>query len=911
MGYFQMTRNVEEIFGGVVTAPHQIPYTYTSVNGGETFLSLPFYPITGFVTIGGSVQVPLENFEMDGNTLYLGTALDPGDVVFCLFDKVISPQDTQSGVRIYKFFTVGGETEFTPDFTAYGVQTLFVDGKYKIPGVDYTYNSVNGVVTMTAPLPSGVWVSAEMTVKQNNYVSDLQNQLNDLYLPTGWDKIGKVSSYSSLRSIIPTKLGQVIELLSYYEGWAALSNPPEGGGNFVSVTGTGVEDGGHICVPTGASYYWVRVTDKVKLTDYGVKTFSWNAGNVTVANDQSDKVNAACKRAVVTGYPLVAPPASYNNSLRGIPVLKTVDISQVRSIQGDMLLFANNLLGSYSEVQGVTVSTGVSQKFVLINMNADFDPVNGGYTFSSVKGPRSYGVIRAINLGDRSTMLNGQLHFVASSTFDGVFSDGFNGWGNHWGISQDTVVKHQSASRCGNKNQFAIFAYSYPRATTSQSDFCNNLTFNSIICEYSFERSIFLAGPDVRYDRVHEEGTHVTGEAPDAWGVYSIDQYAAGIGSGIANCAFALNNGSGGQLNVIDLDGTNTTNLNLVLNMAHTDFGIVQATRSSTDKTWLTNTIVAAGWAGDGGNIADIRTDILHTQDTASVINKVSAGTANIRSPSIQIMGASIAKLNLYSGTVSGYVGSSSGWANLGGSTYTARLVNSTILNGPIYVDTSSSADVVIDNCLIASSITRGRYDGSTVTATGTRATKINNCVFPNALDLPSAGALVEFSNCSFSNLVLGTGTYYQIHKGSRITTITKNAAAWGLWAFDDSTVVQALSGTWAWPDTAYNNYNLRVYNPITGRSRKYTTYGWIDYNGPSTQTTLTFTGVATKTLASQVVAVADTLITDAISVIYTGNTNGLLVWGQVTTNGSVTVYVFNPTASSLDLSGTFKIKVV
>lgn len=734
----------------------------------------------------------------------------------------------------------------------------------------------------------------------------------DLGSEDGFKFIGHVPSFAALRAVIPEYEGQQILLTSYYEDWGSELNPTTGGGKFVSISGTGIDDGGHICVPNGsASFYWLRVTDEVKLTDYGVKTFGWNAGNVIVANDQSDKVNAACTRAIKTGYPLVAPPASFNNGLRGIPILKTVDISKVREIRGDLLLFANNLLGNYSEVQGVTTSTGVAQKFALINMNADFDPINGGYKFSSVKGPRSYGVIRAINLGDRSTILNGQLHFVASSTFDGVFSDGFNGWGNHWGISQDTVVKHQSASRCGNKNQFAIFAYSYPRSTTTGSDFCNNLTFNSVICEYSFERSIFLAGPDVRCDRIHEEGTHVTGEAPDAWGVHSIDQYAAGIGSGIANCAFALNNGSGGQLNVIDLDGTNTVGMNLVLNMAHTDFGIVQATRSSTDKTWLTNTIVAAGWAGDGGNIADISTDILHTQDTASVINKVSAGTANIRSPRIQIMGASIARLNLYSGTVSGYVGSSSGWANLGGSTHTARLVNSTILNGPIYVDTSSSADVVIGNCLIASSITRGRYDGSTVTATGTRATKINNCVFPNALDLPSAGALVEFSNCSFSNLVLGTGAYYQIHKGSRIITITKNANAWGLWAFDDSTVVRSMTGAWAWPDTAYDNYNLRVYNPITGRSRKYTTYGWIDYNGPYTQTTLTFTGIAAKTLTSQVVAVADTSYTDQISVTYMGNTNGLLVWGQVTTNGSVTVYVFNPTESSLGLTGAFKIKVI
>ena len=168
MGYFQMARNVEEIFGGVVVAPHQIPFKYTSTNGGETFLSLPFYPITGFVTINGGVQVPLDNFEIDGNTLNLGRELEAGDVVFCLFDKIMSPQDvSNNAVRIYKFLSVGGETEFTPDFTAYGVQSLFIAGRYKVPGEDYNYFKTSGKVVLDAALPTGVWVVAEMNIKQN------------------------------------------------------------------------------------------------------------------------------------------------------------------------------------------------------------------------------------------------------------------------------------------------------------------------------------------------------------------------------------------------------------------------------------------------------------------------------------------------------------------------------------------------------------------------------------------------------------------------------------------------------------------------------------------------------------------------------------------------------------------------
>ena len=167
MGYLQMSRNVESIFGAVVTAPHQIPYTYTAT-GGETFISLPFYPVTGFITINGGVQVPVDNYEIDGNTVNLGRALEADDVVYCLFDKILSPEDYENGIRIYKFQAVGNEILFTPDFTTYGVQSLYIDGKFQVPGVDYTYNSTTGVVSFLTGSPAaGVWVVAEMSIKQN------------------------------------------------------------------------------------------------------------------------------------------------------------------------------------------------------------------------------------------------------------------------------------------------------------------------------------------------------------------------------------------------------------------------------------------------------------------------------------------------------------------------------------------------------------------------------------------------------------------------------------------------------------------------------------------------------------------------------------------------------------------------
>ncbi|MDM9674858.1 hypothetical protein QVA39_09820 [Raoultella planticola] len=648
----------------------------------------------------------------------------------------------------------------------------------------------------------------------------------DLGSEDGFKLIGQVPSFAALRAVIPEYEGQQILLTSYYEDWGSELNPTTGGGKFVSISGTGIDDGGHICVPNGsASFYWLRVTDEVKLTDYGVKTFGWNANNVTLANDQSDKVNAACRRAVLTGFPLIAPPASYNNGLRGIPVLKTIDITNVREIRGDLLLFAHNLRGTYTNDLGLTTSTGVDQPFVLVNMNGNF-AANGGYVFSSVKGPRTYDTIRTINLGDRTTRLNGQLHFFASTLFSRAFADGFNGWGIRWGIIQDSIIEHQSESRCGNINQFALFAYNYPVGTGSSSDFCNNVTFKSIICEYSQDRSVFIAGPAVHCERIHEEGTIVSGATPDAWGVHSIDSYAASYGSKIANLGLALNNGSVSQLNIVDLSSMSTASFNSVLNMAYTEFGMVHATRSSSDKTYLTNVIVATGWSGDGGVIGEIHADQVFVGDTKTDINNVHGTRLDVRGAQVVVNSASVRYLNLYSGTVKNFSGN--GYVNLGGATYPAKLMDSTILNANLYIDTSSGADVEVINCNIATNVTRGRFDGSVVTASGSRPARFKGVTFSGTLDLPSSAALMEFTDCVISNLNISASTFFQIHKGSRIGTLTMVPGAWGIWAFDDSTTIKALVGVWAWPNTAYDNLGLRVCNPVSGKTRKYTSTGWI-----------------------------------------------------------------------------------
>ncbi|WPJ50488.1 hypothetical protein RCIP0023_00446 [Klebsiella phage RCIP0023] len=93
-------------------------------------------------------------------------------------------------------------------------------------------------------------------------------QIATLGSKTGFDLIGQVSSYESLKLITPRKVGQKILLSSYYEGGTT------GGGEFVAVLGTAVDDGGYTCVPTGStSLFWQRIPinpGQVCATEFGL-----------------------------------------------------------------------------------------------------------------------------------------------------------------------------------------------------------------------------------------------------------------------------------------------------------------------------------------------------------------------------------------------------------------------------------------------------------------------------------------------------------------------------------------------------------------------------------------------------------------------------------------------------------------
>lgn len=90
----------------------------------------------------------------------------------------------------------------------------------------------------------------------------------------GFALMGQVSSFTALRSVVPSYEGQSILLRAHPVGWATMSHGPVGGGEFISRRGSAEDDGGYICVPTGQSeYYWQRIPKnpgKVCATEFGL-----------------------------------------------------------------------------------------------------------------------------------------------------------------------------------------------------------------------------------------------------------------------------------------------------------------------------------------------------------------------------------------------------------------------------------------------------------------------------------------------------------------------------------------------------------------------------------------------------------------------------------------------------------------
>lgn len=142
----------------------------------------------------------------------------------------------------------------------------FTKAKVRVNGVTqtagYSYTVTSGVVKFSEVLPAGTLVDMTIGIDTEADTSAVATILGLLGGPKGTTFIGEVNSFAELRTLVPDFAGQIVSLRSHQEGWSAQARPPVGGGEFVAIAGSAVDDGGYICIPEGQSdLYWMRVLD--------------------------------------------------------------------------------------------------------------------------------------------------------------------------------------------------------------------------------------------------------------------------------------------------------------------------------------------------------------------------------------------------------------------------------------------------------------------------------------------------------------------------------------------------------------------------------------------------------------------------------------------------------------------------
>lgn len=313
---------------------------------------------------------------------------------------------------------------------------------------------------------------------------------------TGFDLIGQVSSYANLKLITPRRIGQKILLSSYYEGGTT------GGGEFVSVLGTAVDDGGHICVPAASTMYWQRVSSEVRTSDYGIFSQSISASSKV---DHSVKLQNAINRAKSLLCPLVSEIGNENHYIRnGIYLESGVDITGIKSIKGALPLIVDS-----SVFTGITAVGYPGITWVLTNLNATYGST--GMIFGTTVGNQLIDSITIRDFNSRSAPLGAQLHTFSGTIVKGsLCATGFNGPGVYLSSCYDSSIQDIRAISCGNTSYWGVCIDSYPADSTSAIDTSNHLTIGSIEPHDCYDKSLNSNTSSSFIGHIHEERTFVT-----------------------------------------------------------------------------------------------------------------------------------------------------------------------------------------------------------------------------------------------------------------------------------------------------------------------------------------------------------------------------------------------------------------
>lgn len=322
-------------------------------------------------------------------------------------------------------------------------------------------------------------------------------QIAKLGSKTGFNLIGQVSSYESLKLITPREVGQKILLSSYYEGGSS------GGGEFISVLGTETEDGGHICIPSSSStMYWKRMASEVRTSDYGIFSQSISASNKV---DHSVKLQNAINRARTLLCPLVSEIGNENHYIRnGIYLESGVDITGIKSIKGALPLIVDS-----SVFTGITAVGYSGITWVLTNLNATYGST--GMIFGSTVGNQLIDSITIRDFNSRSAPLGAQLHTFSGTIVKGsLCATGFNGPGVYLSSCYDSSIQDIRAVSCGNTSYWGVSLDSYPADSTSSVDTSNHLTIGSIEPHDCIDKCLNSNASSSFIGHIHEEASVVT-----------------------------------------------------------------------------------------------------------------------------------------------------------------------------------------------------------------------------------------------------------------------------------------------------------------------------------------------------------------------------------------------------------------
>lgn len=340
----------------------------------------------------------------------------------------------------------------------------------------------------------------------------------------GYKLIGRCPDVDTLRTIAPTKPGQMINMISYYSDGTGV------GGGFLesSLDSTTLDDGGMFFRVNG-QWGWKRVKGAVNLGYYGIKLQNKSSVSFT---DYTKKFQSMINYCATNNVPLVSDNTQVGSKMYsdyGIYITSPVDLTGLRELHGNITIFLNGV--SFSDINNVGVAVRAD--------NAEFDG-SGRYMPGTTSGNLNWtGSLEVVNLTARSGSIQGLRATFTRSKIGRLKAYGFVGRGVHLACCYDSHIDLIEAERCGDITRYGVEISTFEKM--AGADESNALTIGGLMAHDCTEKGWWCAGSKMRLIRVHEEGTIVTQnpinptplETRTTYG--RMNSYFSSVGGGIGN----------------------------------------------------------------------------------------------------------------------------------------------------------------------------------------------------------------------------------------------------------------------------------------------------------------------------------------------------------------------------------------